>query len=233
MARLVTAATLVGGVALTCLVDPPLWRFDVDEGKDQRAAITLRGPDPPITLWLSKAFTLPYLKRYYAHTDTIYARSDYVTQVPDTEAQAAFVARLEDALGEYETVDIFILAHTNHYEEWLKDVDPVLLPRLRLVYNAGCHTARWGPAWLDAGARATIAHPGHSQSPIFFFFFLRRWTRGADIEQAMAESNARMKAIITWQERLVPASVLDETLSYQASEALCFGQCKLAIGLVQ
>jgi hypothetical protein len=223
----------MGGIALTLVVDPPFWRFDVDEGRDQRAAITLRGPDPPFTLWLSKAFTLPYLKRYYGHTDTIYARSDYQTKVPDHDAQDAFVTSLEDALRQYNTVDIFILAHTNHYEEWLKDVDPVLLPQLRLVYNAGCHTARWGPAWLDAGARASVAHRGHSQSPIFFFFFLRRWTRGEDIERAMSESNARMKRIVDWQEQLLPASVIDPTLNYQASEALCFGQCEIAIGLVQ
>lgn len=221
MARLVTAATLLGMVAFVWRVEPPFWRFDADDGREQRAAVAIRGADPPVVLWLSKVFTLPYLERYYAQTT-------YITELPDTDPQAAFVAGLQETLDQYETVDVFILAHSNHYEEWMGAIDPALRRRIRLVYNTGCGNVSTAPAWIEAGAATSVAHPGESSSPIFFFFFLRRWTLGENIDHAVDESNARMKRVVYWQARL-PVGDIDPEVVYQATEAQCFGQCTIGI----
>lgn len=217
----VTVSTLVSLIALVCLVETPFWRFDAARGKERRAAVAMRGVDPPAVLWVSKVFTLPYLEKYYAQTT-------YITELPDSDAQQAFVAGLEEALARYETVDVFILAHSNHYEEWLEGIDPGLRQKIRLVYNTGCHNTSTAPAWIEAGATTAVAHPGVSESPIFFFFFLRRWTLGENIDDALAESNRRMRWVVDWQARL-PVGDIDPEVVYQETEAQCFGQCAIGI----
>lgn len=220
-ALVATAAALMSIITFLCLIETPFWRLDTIAGKEQRAAIAIRGVDPPFVLWISKAFTLPYLERYYAQTT-------YVTDLPDTDPQAVFVAELQTALTRYETVDIFILAHHNQYEEWLDDIDPGLRQKIRLVYNTGCQNTASAPEWIEAGATTAVAHPGISYSPIFFFFFLRRWTLGESIDQAVADSNARMQWVVDWQARL-PVSDIDPDAVYRETEAQCFGQCTIAI----
>jgi len=214
--------SLLSIIISICLVEQPFWRFGGDSEREQRAAVAIRSTDPPIMLWISRVFTLPYLEKYYAQTY-------YVAQMPGTDPHEAFVTNLQAALTEYETVDIFILAHTNHYEEWVDEIDPELRQSIRLVYNAGCRNASSADEWLKVGAKTFLAHPGISESPIFFFFFLRRWTIGDRMDTAVAESNTRMKRVVNWQARL-PAGDIDPEEVYQATEAQCFGQCTIKIG---
>lgn len=217
----VTAAVLVSIITFIWRVERPFWRFDVGDGRERRAAVAIKGDDPAFAQWVAKVFTLPYLERYYA-------RTYYVTELPDTDPQAAFVGGLQEALTQYETVDIFILAHSNHYEEWIAAIDPELRRKIRLVYNTGCGNVSTAPEWIEAGATTSIAHPGESESPIFFFYFLRRWTLGENIDEAIADSNGRLRRVIDWQARL-PVGDIDPEVVYQATEAQCFGQCMIVI----
>ena len=85
-------------------------------------------------------------------------------------------------------MDLYLLAHHNHYVNWVAQVPAAARSHLRLVYNTGCRDVRQGPRWLNLGARAYVGHPGESASPVFYFFFLRRWTRGYSLGEAVERS---------------------------------------------
>src|SRR5262249_19187888 len=146
-----------------------------------RAAVAIRDDVPPYQKWGTKAFTSSYLTKYYA-------KSYYITQTNHDDGRNDFITDLRSALTQYEYVDIFLLAHSNTYVDWVRDVDPHLRRKIRLVYNTGCNDASQAEQWLHLGANTYIAPPGLSQSPLFYFFFLRRWTMGYNAGPATAQS---------------------------------------------
>ena len=83
-----------------------------------------------------------------------------------------------------------------------------------------------GSAWLQLGAKAYVGHPGDSASPVFYFYFLRRWTRGANLHEAIAESNRLMRSTLVKVESL-SFGVVDASRISQESEAFCYGDDRL------
>jgi hypothetical protein len=211
---------LCAGLAL--VVERPFWRFQQAASSHRRAAVALRDDVIPFQKWGTKVFTLPYLEQYYDHTV-------YLTQSSDDTAQQAFVAALTQALTRYDSVDLFLLAHTNHYIDWVATIAPTLRAKLRLVYNTGCYDAAQAQAWLQLGADTAVAHPGLSDSPVFYFFFLRRWTLGESLDQVVVASNMRMRDVFEVAGAATQRS-LDPDERFANSQALCVGACNIRIG---
>jgi len=129
-------------------------------------------------------------------------------------------------LKRYPQVDLFILAHDNRLVTWIEGLPAEQRERLRLVYNTGCYDLKQGPLWLSLGAKAYVGHPGYSVSPVFYFYFLRRWTRGIKLADAIEESNALMRLIIT-RAQLFSFGKLKMDKKIQESEAFCYGDREL------
>jgi hypothetical protein len=157
--------------------------------RSQSAAIAIRDQVPGYQQWATEHFTAPYLDRYYN-------QSWYFTQTSNANRKQEFLNALRQALTRYQWVDLYLLAHTNTYYRWVKEIKPALRKRLRLVYNSGCDNLDQGQLWLKLGAQTYIGHPGRSASPLFYFYFLRRWTRGDALEHAVTASNSGMGKLL-------------------------------------
>lgn len=176
----VAAYALVLGV----LADTVYWSTSVPAGRETRAALAIRDNVTPFQKWGTKLFTQDYLDRYYD-------ASWYFTQRKKGALKEEFVACLDEALERYPNVDLFLLAHTNEYIDWVAALPAERRAHLRLVYNTGCHNLPQGPRWLELGAKVFVGHPGQSWSSMFYVYFLRDWTRGATVQEAMDASNVR------------------------------------------
>lgn len=164
----------------------------------KRAVLAIRDSVPSFQQFGTELFTDPYLEAYY---DKVY----YFTQKSSLDQKELIVASLEKLTQNYETVDIFLLAHTNRYLYWFKTLKPKQLKKIRLVYNTGCHNAEQGKDWLKLGADAYIGHQGKtSLSPFFYVYFLRRWVSGYALQQAVEESNKMAKTEIDLLKDLLP-----------------------------
>jgi hypothetical protein len=201
------------------LTDRVIGNTSIPAGKDRRAALAIRDNVTPFQKWGSKQFTQPYLNEYY---DAAW----YFTQSDGDTCKDAFLARLDSALHRYDEVDLYLLAHSNAFVDWVGELPADRRGHLRLVYNTGCRDLDQGPVWLGLGARAYVGHPGESASPIFYVYFLRRWTRGVPLRQAIDESNARMRGVLARTEWLSFGAV-DAAQEYRESEAYCHGADRL------
>jgi hypothetical protein len=208
--------------SLALLVERPFWRLHHRPAIHHRAAIAMRDDVVPFQKWGTRIFTLPYLESYYE-------RTFYFTQSPTNDTRQAFTTTLTAALTQYDSVDLFLLAHSNHYIDWVATIDSSLRSKLRLVYNTGCYDAAQAQAWLQLGAQTAVAHPGLSDSPVFYFFFLRRWTLGARLDQVVAASNQRMRDVFAIG-GAATGGQLDPDAHYANSQAHCFGACTITIG---
>jgi len=196
-------------------------RSGVPDGKERRAALAIRDNVTPFQKWGTRQFTAPYLDRYYD-------RAWYFTQARSGDCKEEFLAALSAALERYPEVDLFLLAHTNNYVRWVTQISPAQRAHLRLIYNTGCYDLKQGPVWLELGAKAYVGHPGESTSPVFYFYFLRRWSRGMPLKEAMDESNDLMRAALKRGEsgsfgKLNAAQIAHE------SEAYSYGTTTLRI----
>jgi len=155
--------------------------------RSERAVLAIRDSVPSFQQFGTELFTNPYLEAYYDE-------SYYFTQKTRLDQKELIMASLERLTKKYETVDIFILAHTNRYLYWFKKLPAKLRKKIHLVYNTGCHNAGQGKSWLKLGADAYVGHKGKtSLSPFFYVYFLRRWVSGYSLNQAVEESNNRAK----------------------------------------
>jgi hypothetical protein len=211
-------------VALMGLVERPLALLTIVEGRTRRAAVAIRDDVIPFQKWGTRAFTLPYLDRQYD-------RVDYFTQTSADDRRGAFVVAVAEAARTHDSVDLFLLAHGNHYVEWLDELAPESARKLRLVYNTGCADASQAPRWIALGADAYVGHVGESQSPIFFVYFLRRWSAGWNLADAVSEANVETAAAL----RRLPRTTLfgvDATSAeamVDGSLAVCTGASDLTI----
>jgi hypothetical protein len=155
-----------------------------------------------------------------------YGAAWYFTQTDADDCKETFLARLNEALERYPVVDLFLLAHGNEFIRWVAEVPPPRRSRIRLVYNTGCRDLGQGPAWLNLGVKAYVGHPGDSASPVFYFYFLRRWTRGATLGGAVEESNGLMRSALARAE-FSSLAALDAGRIFQDSEAFCYGDGEL------
>lgn len=186
--RAAVATALVLAVAALTVVlatDRPLFDAPSRTGVADRAAFAVRDRVPAFQQWGSRAFTVPSLQAAYGEVEYLTIRG------ANEDHREDFVQRLQRLLESHASVDLFVLAHSNHVIDWVAPLDAALRRRLRLVYNTGCFDARQRERWLELGARSYVGHVGLSESPIFYVFFLRRWLRGQPLADAVAEGNRR------------------------------------------
>lgn len=191
------AAALAVGVPLLCaalfpaLIGAPL---PGDSIQTRAAAVAIRDNVSTFEKWGTHWFTQPYLARSYQSVT-------YLTAHAGDSRRDELRAALADALAHHDAVDLFILAHSNSYYSLLDGLPDADRARLRLVYNTGCSDAWQSQVWMDLGADTYVGHPGDSASPVFYFYFLRRWLGGATAADATAHGNERMHrtlAVAQW-----------------------------------
>jgi hypothetical protein len=218
------AATLPVAALLTILtlVEGPVLTWSVAAGRPRRAAVAIRDDVVPFQKWGTRAFTLPYLDRQYE-------RVHYFTQTSTDDRREAFVAAIVEAAGAHDTVDLFLLAHGNHYVAWLEDLAPDHARKLRLVYNTGCDDASQASRWLALGADAYVGHVGESQSPVFFVYFLRRWSAGWKVSDAVSKANAETATVLS-RTTLFGVDAASAATMVEGSRAVCEGASGLTIG---
>jgi len=218
-------ATAALGLACTAIVpaatDVPLREVEVPAGREHRAAIAIRDDVTPFQKFGSREFTLPYLERYYG-------QARYFTLSGKRSQFEEFSAAVSQALTEFPAVDLFVLAHSNQLIRWVAILPEEDRRRLRLVYNTGCTDLKQGPEWLELGAKSYIGHAGVSFSPVFYVYFLRRWTRGMELNEAVRDSNARAFRIFDALGAISFGS-LDAERVKADSEAIIFGDRSLRI----
>lgn len=227
MRKLYAAAIALALPCLACVAvagvlgDGIFWCTGVPPGKELRAALAIRDNVTPFQKWGSEVFTWRYLSRYYG-------AAWYFTQSKKGDLEKEFVACLDSALQRYPHVDLFFLAHTNEYIKWVEQLPAERRQRLRLIYNTGCHNLPQGPAWLELGAKTYVAHPGLSESSIFYYFFLRHWTRGGSVQEAMDSSNRLMERTFRQFEWITSGRWKAAWLMNE-STASCFGDAQLRL----
>jgi hypothetical protein len=197
------------------------WSTGVPPGKELRAALAIRDDVTPFQKWGSEVFTWRYLSRYY---DAAW----YFTQSKKGDLETEFVSCLDNALQRYPHVDLFLLAHTNEYINWVAQLPAERRRRLRLIYNTGCHNLPQSPKWLELGAKTYVGHPGISASSVFYYFFLRRWTRGGTVQEAMDASNRLMERTFK-QSELISFGRWNAAGLMNESTASCFGDTRLRL----
>lgn len=221
-AGVATLALFLFAVAVVVTVtEVPVFRRKPVSPPVRCAAIALRDNVTPFQKWGSRTFTIDNLV-------TAYSRTWYFTQTAENNQKIELLAALDRALTEYDAVDLFLLAHGNRFVEWVREIPAEKRNRLRLVYNTGCENLDQNRLWLAIGAKTYVGHPGVSMSPIFYVYFLRRWTRGWTVAEAVREGNTRMRGTLGRVEILSAGTLNGEAL-YRASEAAAFGNNDLTI----
>jgi hypothetical protein len=190
-------------------------------GREQRAALAIRDNVIPFYKWGTLLFTRQYLNRYYAE-------SWYFTQNEKGACKDEFIAALSKALDKYPAVDLYLLAHSNKYIEWVESLSEAQRQHIRFVYNTGCHNQSQGETWLALGADAYIGHPGESDSPFFYYHLLRHWTRGETLAESLELGNRRMAAKFN-QIAFFGIGHFNPKTTIEDSTATCLGNAQLRI----
>lgn len=214
---------LLLGVALT--LDLPVGGKTEVEGRNTRAAVAVRDPVHPLEEMGTWAFCMPLLKRSY---EKVYAftETDRKNRQPVLEQ---FQSGLVEALQRFDTVDLYLMAHTNSYHGWVEEIEPELRAKIRLVYNSGCWCARQNDIWLKLGARCYVAHPEAASHAAFFVYFLRRLTAGYSVERAVSEANHNADQFFARLAALVPSTSRDRN-AWHHSRGQVFGEGNFKIG---
>jgi hypothetical protein len=224
------AALIAAG--LTCLAygivvaltDQPFLDVRIPPGKEHRAALAIRDrvEQSRFLRWLSRQFMWPYQARYYG-------AAWYFTQTDADDCKKAFQACLDKALQQYSDVDLYLMAHSNRFIDWVAELPAEHRRHLRLVYNQGCHDLPQGPEWLQLGAKAYVGHAGESTSSAVTFFFLRRWVHDYPLHEVMDESNALMRKTLTRAGKLFPDQI-NAAHAILETEAGCYGNSQIRFG---
>lgn len=204
LAFIAVLCTIGDGIFLDTRVAP---------GREFRAALAIRDNVTPFQKWGTHVFTWRYLTRYYGG-------AWYFTQSKKGDLEKEFVACLDSALRHYPQVDLFLLAHTNSYIKWVAQIPEERRQNLRLIYNTGCHNLPQGEEWLKLGAKTYVGHPGVSSSSVFYYFFLRAWTRGYDVQHATDASNRYMGKSFRLSEKILPRFGNAETLMKESTASI-------------
>lgn len=153
--------------------------------RGRRVAIAIRDHTSPYLQWGTMLFSLPALRKAYH-------KVHYFNQRHDNDQKEHIIHTIKRSLQTHPEVDLFLLAHGNkRFLGWVRvHIERDLTSRLRLVYNAGCGGREQGPEWKMLGTETYVGHGGGvSVSPIFFFYFLRRWSKGYKLDLAIHEAN--------------------------------------------
>jgi hypothetical protein len=205
---LISALVALCTVTVAWLSDTPLLLFRKMARNEKAAAIAIRDNVIAFQKFGSRLFTYPLLQRSYGEVV-------YLTEYKAGEKQGEFTENLRRLLATHEQVDIFLLAHANEYYRWVAEVDSASRTKIRLVYNTGCGGTAQAAQWLDLGATSYVAHPGsESLSPVFYFYFLRRWCAGYSVAEAATEANRLLEDAL---------SASGEARQVSGSRAVTFG----------
>jgi hypothetical protein len=192
MKKRLVAITLTIALICACftlvifLTDVPL-KSVRRSGNNNYGALAIRDHVIPFQQYGTKLFSTGYLKKNYN-------RISYFTQQSGEDQKEEIISALSQLLNECDSVDIFLLSHTNYYYRWLEELpDMTLLRKVRLVYNTGCSGAMQVNQWRTLGITRYVAHVSrNSISPVFYFYFLRRYCAGQNLTDAITESNIAM-----------------------------------------
>lgn len=147
------------------------------------AAIAIRDRVPAYQKNATKYFSKRWLEKGY-HRVVYIDNKDLIQQ------RELFISSLVDMSARYDSLDVFLLAHTNRMVEWVKNVDVKARQKIRLVYNSGCLGYEQKMEWKQLGVKYYLAHAGsYSLSPVFYFFFLKRWVSGYPLLQSVVSAN--------------------------------------------
>ncbi len=185
----------LGIVAVTNSAAIVLSDFSFFPGQSKReysaAAIAVRDDVAAYQKTATKLFTKPYLNKLY--DDFI-----YLEEKNPEEQEMKFTSGLTRLLRQYDSVDIYLLAHGNSMISWVYKIDSQLRRKIRLVYNCGCNNARQYKDWAGLGVKYYLGHSGaKSLSPIFFYFFIRRRADGRSLDKSIAAANRHTRLLLS------------------------------------
>jgi hypothetical protein len=221
LSLLITLSIVVLTVVLVFRLSDRPFRFKSKEKRSYTlSAVVIRDNVTPLQKLGSRLFTVPLLNKQYDHFV-------YFTQYSKTDKEQAFKDSLYDFLLRYDSIDIYLLAHGNVFYSWLDTFPRKLLGKVRLVYNTGCGNSSQAYLWFDImGVKTYVAHSGaKSQSPVFYFYFLRRLAAGVNIKDAVSAANDKAVGLFSMM------ALFDETYSQnefiEGSKALYFDNIAL------
>jgi len=189
--------------------DAPLLLFKGIKKQDNCGAIAIRDNVIPFQKFGTRLFTWPYLSS--AYNEVI-----YLTEFKRNHKRKEFIEGLNNLLNDNDSVDVFLLAHANEYYQWVQQIDSVKRRKIRLVYNTGCSGIAQKDSWLSLGAKYYVGHRSNeSISPVFYFYFLRRWCGSEDLGIAVSQSNKNMN------EKIKRLGININALILKESEAEC------------
>jgi hypothetical protein len=189
------------GGAVVGVSDAPVSDRAVGAQRTKVAALAVRDHVVPFQKWGTKMFTLPALEEHYDEVA-------YFTQRWPRDRTTELLTSLTELLRHHDQVDVFVLAHSNALFFDVASIEPELTRKLRLVYDTGCSDAHQAGEWVALGADVHVGHPGAtSVSPVFYFYFLRRWLRGWSANDAVQEANRKTRARLRWVSPLAESFV--------------------------
>ena len=129
-------------ILVILLSDTPIFFHKKKDSKYTIAAIAIRDNVIPFQKMGSRLFTVSYLQKKYDHYI-------YMTQYEEMDKREAFTDSLYGFLKNYDSVDVYLLAHSNYYYSWLDTFPKNLLKKIRMVYNTGCGNSNQTYIWLS------------------------------------------------------------------------------------
>lgn len=172
--RLLLLLLLASGCATTAHGTAP--------GRKRKAAVAIRDHVPGYQKVFTMQYTVPRLREAY---DGYW----YLTATEDDSKREEFLDALRHATTEYRVVDVFLLAHSNRYIDWIATLPEEQRRRIRLVYDTGCGDVSQARDWLSLGVRSFVGHGDHNVAPVFYSSFLPAWLAGLSLEEAVAIAN--------------------------------------------
>ncbi|MFL5754509.1 MAG: hypothetical protein ACJ76F_13940 [Bacteroidia bacterium] len=197
--------------SIVFFTDRPLAFVSIKSNK-KFAAIAIRDNVDKFQKYGTRLFTFPFLKKNY---QTVV----YFTQNEPGDKKQDFLKSVSDLLRDNDSLDIFLLAHSNSYWEWMEEIkDKSLLSRIRLVYNTGCSGYSQAEQWKTIGAKYYVAHrSSQSISPVFYFYFLRRYCAGMPLQESTSQANFAMHEKLRRLNRLSLGCIsVDEQIEFES-----------------
>ena len=179
------------------------------------AAIAIRDAVPLYQQVLTERYTVPRLEAGYE-------RAWYFTETKTVSKRAELRAALEEATTLFSHVDLYLLAHANHYIDEVRRLSPEQRARVRLVYDTGGGSAGQGHEWVQLGVGTFIGHPGGNIAPAFYVWFLPRWVKEQDAEKAMRVTNDDVHGLLYGPAGSVAKLFLDRDALWLGTEAKLF-----------
>lgn len=182
-------------------------------GRKTKAAVAIRDHVPGYQKFFTMQYTVPRLREAY---DGYW----YLTATEGEAKRDEFLAALRQATSEYRVVDVFLLAHSNRYIDWVATLPAEQRRRIRLVYDTGCGDVSQANDWLSLGVRSFVGHGDDNVAPVFYISFLPAWLAGRSLEESVELANEVLRERL-FNPLLRPVFQSDEAL-YQRTRGVVF-----------